>query len=55
MGGITLRLKHKASGEQRILTTFSDGTFYGIGFRRGTGNSQLTPSASRSSRPQPSL
>jgi hypothetical protein len=35
MGGITLRLKHKASGEQRILTTFSDGTFYGIGFRPG--------------------
>ncbi|HEY7029351.1 MAG TPA: hypothetical protein VH438_17180 [Gemmatimonadales bacterium] len=35
MGGITLRFKHKASGEQRILTTFSDGTFYGIGFRPG--------------------
>jgi hypothetical protein len=35
MGGITLRLKHKASGEQRLLTTFSDGTFYGIGFRPG--------------------
>ena len=35
MGGITLRLKHKASGEQRILTTFSDGTFYGIGIRPG--------------------
>lgn len=35
LGGITLRLKHKASGEQRLLTTFSDGTFYGIGFRPG--------------------
>ncbi len=35
MGGITLRLKHKASGEQRILTTFSDGSFYGIGIRPG--------------------
>ncbi len=35
MGGLTLRLKHKASGEQRILTTFSDGTFYGIGIRPG--------------------
>jgi hypothetical protein len=35
MGGVSLRLKHKASGEQRILTTFSDGTFYGIGFRPG--------------------
>lgn len=35
MGGITLRLRHKASGEQRLLTTFSDGSFYGIGVRPG--------------------
>jgi len=28
-------LKHKASGEQRVLTTFSDGSFYAIGVRPG--------------------
>ena len=35
IAGVTLRLKHKASGEQRLITTFSDGTFYAIGIRPG--------------------
>lgn len=35
LAGISVVLKHKASGEQRVLTTFSDGSFYAIGVRPG--------------------
>ena len=33
--GVSLVLRHHRSGEQRVLTTFTDGTFYAIGIRPG--------------------
>lgn len=35
VAGLALVLKHKQSGEQRVITTFTDGTFYAIGVRPG--------------------
>jgi hypothetical protein len=34
-GGIVLVLGHRASGERRVITTFSDGGFYVMGLRPG--------------------
>ena len=35
VAGVVLVLKHKASGEQRVVTTFTDGGFYVMGLRPG--------------------
>jgi hypothetical protein len=35
VSGVAIVLKHKESGEQRVLTTFSDGSFYAMGVRPG--------------------
>jgi hypothetical protein len=34
-GGVTLVMTHKQSGERRVFSTFSDGTFYLMGVRPG--------------------
>lgn len=36
VGGVTLVFKHVESGEQRVVTTFSDGSFYVMGLRPGS-------------------
>jgi hypothetical protein len=41
--GVSLVLKHQESGEQRVLTTFTDGTFYAIGVRPGSWEVQVDP------------
>lgn len=35
VSGVPIVLKHKASGEQRVIMTFTDGSFYAIGVRPG--------------------
>jgi hypothetical protein len=35
VAGVVLVLRHKASGEQRVITTFTDGGFYVMGLRPG--------------------
>jgi len=35
VGGISLVMTHRKSGEQRVFTTFSDGSFYLMGVRPG--------------------
>jgi hypothetical protein len=41
--GITLVLRHRASGEQRVVSTFTDGTFYLIGVRPGEWELSVDP------------
>jgi hypothetical protein len=41
--GVSLVLKHQESGEQRVITTFTDGTFYAIGVRPGAWAMQVDP------------
>ena len=41
--GVAIVLRHPASGEQRVLTTFSDGTFYAIGVRPGEWDLTVDP------------
>ena len=35
VSGVSIVMKHKESGEQRVISTFSDGSFYVIGVRPG--------------------
>lgn len=42
-GGIVLVFTHRASGERRLLTTFGDGGFYGIGMRPGEWDVTVDP------------
>lgn len=41
--GVSLVLRHQESGEQRVITTFTDGTFYAIGIRPGSWEMQVDP------------
>ena len=46
-GGIVVVLRNRESGEQRTLTTFSDGSFYAIGIRPGTWDLSIDPDCLR--------
>jgi hypothetical protein len=46
-GGIVVVLRNRESGEQRALTTFSDGSFYAIGIRPGTWELAVDPDCLR--------
>ena len=35
VSGVAIVMKHEESGEQRVITTFTDGSFYAIGVRPG--------------------
>lgn len=35
VAGVSVVLRHRESGEQRVITTFTDGSFYAIGMRPG--------------------
>ncbi|HEY7683877.1 MAG TPA: hypothetical protein VH879_14620 [Gemmatimonadales bacterium] len=41
--GVTLVLRHRQSHEQRLITTFTDGTFYAIGVRPGEWEMRVDP------------
>lgn len=43
VAGVTLALRHKQSGEQRVITTFTDGTFYAMGVRPGEWEIRVDP------------
>jgi hypothetical protein len=42
-GGVTLVMTHKKSGERRVFSTFSDGTFYLMGVRPGAWELSVDP------------
>jgi hypothetical protein len=42
-GGVSIVLRHRQSGEQRVISTFTDGTFYAIGVRPGDWEMRIDP------------